>query len=75
MLPGLYEELHVAHEGDLALSAFKQMVQWNVSGLAVVDAKGQLIDNISVRELRGMGATAEQWQNLWLSVKDFKQMW
>ena len=52
----------------MALTAFKLMVTHNVSGLAVVNAAGELVDTISVRDLRGMGATAENWTNLWSSV-------
>lgn len=52
----------------MALTAFKLMVSNNVSGLAVVNAAGELVDTISVRDLRGMGATAENWTNLWSSV-------
>lgn len=68
MCPGLYDELRLVHETDMALSAFKLMVSNNVSGLAVVNAAGELVDTISVRDLRGMGATAENWTNLWSSV-------
>ena len=39
-------------------------VQHNVSGLAVVNEKGELVDNISVRDLRGCGGKAENWTNL-----------
>ena len=52
----------------MALTAFKLMVTHNCSGLAVVNAAGELVDTVSVRDLRGMGATAENWTNLWSSV-------
>ncbi len=45
------------------------MVQQNLSGLAVVDSAGVLVDTISVRDLRGIGVKAENWQAMWLTVK------
>jgi len=72
LLPGLFDELKQIDENQLALSAFKKMVQDNVSGIAVVNAAGELVDTISVRDLRGMGTTAEDWTSLWLDVKAFK---
>ncbi len=36
------------------LTAFKMMADNGVCGLAVVDAAGTLVDEISVRDLRGM---------------------
>jgi CBS domain-containing protein len=72
MIPGLCEELKLVSETDLALSAFKQMVVNNVNGLAVVNSAGELSDSISVRDLRGMGTTADEWTTLWMNVKDFK---
>jgi len=72
MLPGLSDELCAINETDMALSAFKMMVQHNVNGLAVVNANGELVDTISVRDLRGIGVTADRWTDLWRSVKEFK---
>lgn len=74
MKAGLMEELLLVQETDLALSAFKLMVQQNVNGLAVVNDKGVLVDTISVRDLRGMGAKADDWTALWLSVREYKEM-
>ena len=68
IMPGLIDELRCVQETDMALTAFKSMVTHNVSGLAVVNSKGELVDTISVRDLRGMGATAEQWTSLWNNV-------
>jgi hypothetical protein len=56
-------------ETNLALSAFKLMVQNNVSGLAVVNQAGQLTDTISVRDLRGMGVSAQEWTTLSRNVQ------
>lgn len=72
MLPGLSEELKLVNVTDLTLSAFKGMVIGSVSGLAVVNAAGELVDTISVRDLRGTGVTADDWTALWLSVGEFK---
>jgi len=48
------------------------MIQHNISGLAVVNSAGELVDTISVRDLRGMGVTADNWNRLWDNVLDFK---
>jgi len=72
MIPGLFEDLRSVHETDMALTAFKQMVTHNVSGLAVLNDKGEIVDTISIRDLRGMGSVAEDWSNLWLNVSEFK---
>lgn len=61
-------QLKLVNVTDLTLSAFKGMVIGSVSGLAVVNAAGELVDTISVRDLRGTGVTADDWTALWLSV-------
>lgn len=72
IIPGLGRELVVVNESQPAIEAFYLMCHNNVTGLAVVDAEGVLVDTISVRDLRGMGPTAEHFERLWLSVKEFK---
>jgi len=74
MIPGLFEELKLVQDTDLTLNAFNCIVNQNVSGLAVVDHTGALVDTISARDLRGIGATGEDWSALWLNVKEFKEL-
>ena len=44
-----------------------------ISGLGVNDSKGQLVDIISVRDLRGIGVKAEHFERLWHTVKAYKE--
>ena len=44
-----------------------------ISGVAVTSRDGQLVDNISVRDLRGIGTQAEHFERLWHNVKKYKE--
>jgi CBS domain-containing protein len=57
----------------LTIDAFETMVNRNISGLGIIDTSGFLIDTISVRDLRGIGTTAEKFGRLWESVDQFKK--
>lgn len=65
MIPGLSDDLQWISEDELAMIAFKRMVEKNISGLAVVDSNHALVDTISVRDLRGMGFEAEKFMRIW----------
>lgn len=58
---------------ELALTAFQQMANQNVSGLAVTDVDGILTGSISIRDLRGIGSDGENFARLFNSVKQFKE--
>jgi CBS domain-containing protein len=56
-----------------AITAFNTMVEKGVSGLPVVDEKtGWLVDNISIRDLRGIRDDAKLFWRLWDPVGVFK---
>lgn len=55
------------------IDAFDQMVAKNVGGLAVVDEDGVITGAISLRDLRGIGISAEQFSRLFLTVQNFKK--
>jgi len=55
-----------------ALTAFREMVKTGKSGLAVTDDDGKLIDNISVRDLRGIHTDPTVFYRLWSNVADYK---
>jgi CBS domain-containing protein len=61
-------------ESDKAIEAFKKMAEENVSGVAVVNSLGELIDTVSIRDLRGIGTNAAKWRRLALSVAEFKRL-
>lgn len=73
MMPGLAADLKTCSEDTLTIRAFKTMSTHNLSGLPVVDARGSLVDTLSVRDLRGIGTKAGYFERLWITVKDFKQ--
>jgi CBS domain-containing protein len=55
MVPGLLSRIHAVVDTSMAETAFKKMVELNVSGLPVLNEQGELVDTISVRDLRGIG--------------------
>lgn len=57
---------------DLAVTAFETMVDSDHSGLPVVDSRGVLVDNLSIRDLREIGKDATRFSTLWDNVQDFK---
>lgn len=60
-------------ETDLTAEAYNLMGRAHVSGVAVVDGAGNLVDTLSVRDLRGIGSNAQNFMRLWLPVKAFKE--
>jgi len=73
MIPLLSPNLVCCKENDLAVDAFQKIVDNNIRGLAVLNDGGILVDNISIRDLRAIGTSAESWYRLWSTVKDLKQ--
>jgi CBS domain-containing protein len=59
-------------ETDEAHSAFEKMVSTNRTGLPVLNNIGHLVDSLSVRDLRGIGTSAERFKLLWSKVSEFK---
>jgi len=57
-----------------ALESFKLMAEKNVSGVGVVNAKGSLIDVVSVRDLRGMGTDGAKFWRLYETVATYKTL-
>lgn len=59
---------------DLAINAFHLMADKHLEGLAVVDAKGVLVDCISTSDLRGLNPNEPFYWLLYNSIKDFKKL-
>uniref|UniRef100_A0A6B2LDC7 CBS domain-containing protein n=1 Tax=Arcella intermedia TaxID=1963864 RepID=A0A6B2LDC7_9EUKA len=57
-----------------AINAFREMVRTEKAGLAVVDENGKLLDNMSVRDLRGIHTDAQVFWRLWSPVNEYKEM-
>jgi CBS domain-containing protein len=70
---GLISEIHTVNVNSSAVEAFKKMVRMNVSGFPVINDEGVLEDTISVRDLRGIGPTAGNFDILFNSVGVFKE--
>jgi len=72
--PALVPVVMSVREKDKAMDAFRVMGDRGIGGLAVVDAIGHLTDVISVRDLRGIGISAEKFHRLWYDVAFFKEL-
>jgi CBS domain-containing protein len=72
MEPILAKELLSVREDQKAIDAFRIMSEKNVSGVAVLDDKGLLVDTLSIRDLRGIGTNASRGRRLHLTVKEYK---
>lgn len=70
---GLGWSVKTVQEDSLAINAFKMMSTFNISGIAVVDSKGAIVDAITVRDLRHIGCKVEHFERLWHTVKSFKE--
>jgi len=60
-------------EDTKAIVAFRQMANAGVQGLAVLNNDGKLVDNISLRDLKGIHPDAKVFWRLWNTVKVFKE--
>eukprot|EP00457_Paulinella_chromatophora_P009366 gb/GEZN01009430.1/.p1 GENE.gb/GEZN01009430.1/~~gb/GEZN01009430.1/.p1 ORF type:complete len:333 (-),score=41.69 gb/GEZN01009430.1/:283-1281(-) len=61
-------------ENAAACEAFKIMDQTSVTGIAVVDDMGHLVDTISVRDLKAVKYDASSFYRIWWPVKRFKEI-
>lgn len=66
----IHEVYHVSPK-DLALKAFSVMSDNKVSGIAVIDDDGLLIDQISVRDLKAMAPDGRLFWRLYKPVSDY----
>eukprot|EP01126_Amoeba_proteus_P010368 TRINITY_DN1402_c0_g2_i2.p1 TRINITY_DN1402_c0_g2~~TRINITY_DN1402_c0_g2_i2.p1 ORF type:complete len:165 (+),score=23.02 TRINITY_DN1402_c0_g2_i2:356-850(+) len=64
--------VRAVHERTKAIVAFREMSLQNLNGIAVVDDSGVLVDNLSLRDLKGIHSDAKVFWRLWNTVKDFK---
>jgi CBS domain-containing protein len=70
----LVSQFVVVKETDKAIDAFRLMAEKNVSGVAVVNSDGILVDTLSIRDLRGIGVDAERFHRLFYEVSFFKEL-
>jgi len=72
MIPHLNWVIHTIKESEPAINGFNEMEAKKVHGLAVVDNNGFLVDQISMRDLRGVGDAGQSFWRLYQPIKDFK---
>lgn len=60
-------------DSQKAINAFNKMASEKVQGLAVVDDDGLLVGGISIRDLRDVGASGENFYRLFHTIKEFKK--
>lgn len=73
MMKNLPSTVHVINESKKAIDAFNMMSDKDVSGLAIVNDSGVLTGAISIRDLRGVGASGELFSSLYRTVVEFKE--
>jgi len=56
-----------------AIDAFREMIKKRISAIALVDDNNKLCGCISLRDLRGVGASGDNFQRLFWSIKQFKE--
>jgi CBS domain-containing protein len=70
---GLINKIETVNINSSAADAFKKMVRMNLSGFPVVNNDNELEDTISVRDLRGIGPQAGNFDILFNSIAVFKE--
>jgi len=73
LLSDLTEQLITMKDSEMVCHAFQKMVQSKASGIGIVDFEGKLVGNVSLRDLRGIGANGENFIRLWSTIATFKQ--
>lgn len=58
-------------EDDLVCDAFSKMVTNNLTGLAVVNSTGRIVDNISVRDLKALKSDIHMFWRLYQTTKNY----
>jgi len=74
IMGGLKDVIWSCRTTDTVLDSFKKMSEKNVTGLAVIDHRGVLVDNLSIRDLRIIGDRMQHFLRLYLTVATFKQL-
>lgn len=70
-MPYNLHEVYSVKPNDIALRAFSLMSEKNVSGVAVLDDNGLILDQISMRDLKAMMPDGRLFWRLYKSVTEF----
>lgn len=58
---------------EKAINAFNKMVDEKISGLAIVNASGELVNALSLKDLRGVGVNGENFFRLFRTIREYKR--
>jgi CBS domain-containing protein len=68
---GVLKPVVCASVKDEALSAFQKMIRTNVSGIAVIDDSGRIVNNLSLRDLKAIAPDARLFWRLYQTLDAF----
>jgi len=69
---GIYSDVVTIKSSKTVINAFNMMVNQDITGVAVVNNEGLLVDSISIKDLRGVGASGELFSRLFDTVAVYK---
>jgi len=72
-IPDASEVVFTTTSSTRTIIAFRHMIAMEVQGLAVLNDSGQLVDNLSLRDLKRIHSDASMFWTLWNSVHRFKE--
>lgn len=72
--PSLVPSVLSVRSSEKAAIAFRRMADNGMSGLAMVDEQGYLVDAITVRDLRGIGTSGEKFHRLSYDCTFYKDL-
>jgi CBS domain-containing protein len=67
------ECVYSVREDTRAIDAFRKLAELGISGAPVVDNDNVLVGTLSIRDLRGIGASGEHMARLYWTVAEFKE--
>ena len=70
----LFKTVYKINASEHAINAYKKMDSLNVTGLAIVDDEDELLGCISIKDLKGIGSSGQNFTRLFKSVEAFKRL-
>jgi len=69
--PQFFKEVRSTKETDLAIDAFSNMVEHDISGVAIVNEEGRLTGNLSLRDLKSVGYDLNLFWRFYQTVENY----
>jgi len=66
-----HNEVLCISEDETAIKAFDLMITKKINGIAVIDANGKLVDNISLRDLKAIQSDGHMFHRLYQTIHNF----